>query len=83
MPVLFAEDSRKAEAGILANIATARKDLDRINRIFFVPESVELEAAHAIVKKPRLGDVHYAFKARNLDRLFEPVNFNTGIVKTI
>ncbi len=43
--------------------------MDRINRIFFVPENVDLEAARLVVRKPRLGDVYHAFKARNLDRL--------------
>jgi hypothetical protein len=43
-----------------------------------VPESVELDAALKIVKKARLGDVDYVFKRKNLDRLFEPVNFNKG-----
>ena len=69
MPVLFANDTKKAAAGIMGNLATARKDLDRINRVFFVPEHVDLEAARMVVRKPRLGDVHHAFKAKNLDRL--------------
>jgi hypothetical protein len=78
MPVLFANDTKKAAAGIMGNLATARKDLDRINRVFFVPEHVDLEAARMVVRKPRLGDVHHAFKAKNLDRLFEPISFGPG-----
>jgi hypothetical protein len=31
-----------------------------------------------VVRKPRLGDVHHAFKAKNLDRLFEPISFGPG-----
>jgi hypothetical protein len=52
LPVLFANDCKRAEAGILGNLATARKDLDRINRIFFVLECVDLEAAPMVVRKP-------------------------------
>ncbi len=77
-PVLFANDPQASEAAIKANPEIAKKDLDRLNRCFFVPESVELEAALKIVKKARLGDVDYIFKRKNLDRLFEPVSFNRG-----
>ena len=77
-PVLFATDPKASEDGIRANTETVKKDLDRLNRIFFVPESVELNAALKIVKKARLGDVDYVFKRKNLDRLFEPVSFPTG-----
>ena len=77
-PVLFANDPQASEAAIKANPEIAKKDLDRLNRCFFVPESVELDAALKIVKKARLGDVDYVFKRKNLDRLFEPVSFNRG-----
>ncbi len=77
-PVLFATDPKASEDSIRANTETVKKDLDRLNRIFFVPESVELNAALKIVKKARLGDVDYVFKRKNLDRLFEPVSFPTG-----
>ncbi len=77
-PVLFANDPQASETAIKANPEIAKKDLDRLNRCFFVPESVELEAALKIVKKARLGDVDYVFKRKNLDRLFEPVSFNRG-----
>jgi len=80
-PVLFATDPKASEEGIRANTETVKKDLDRLNRIFFVPESVELNAALKIVKKARLGDVDYVFKRKNLDRLFEPVCFPTGELK--
>jgi hypothetical protein len=77
-PILFANDPQASEAAIRANPEIAKKDLDRLNRCFFVPESVELDAALKIVKKARLGDVDYVFKRKNLDRLFEPVSFNRG-----
>jgi hypothetical protein len=82
-PVLFANDPKAAEDAIRANKETAKKDLDRLNRCFFVPECIELEAALKLVKKARLGDVDYVFKRQNLDRLFEPVSFTKGIQKKL
>ncbi len=78
MPVLFARDPRAAEASIKANPETAMKDLDKLNRIFFIPESVELDGALKIVKRARLGDVDFVFKRKNLDRVFEPESFIQG-----
>jgi hypothetical protein len=37
MPVLFARDPKAAESGIRSNPETAMKDLDKLNRIFFIP----------------------------------------------
>jgi hypothetical protein len=82
IPVLFAENPSEAEKGLLKDLISARKDLDRINKVFFIPESVDLETALKIVKKPRLGEAEYVFKERNLDRLFQPMRIATGIVKT-
>ena len=79
IPVLFAEDPKAAELAILADEYTAMKDLDRINRSFFIPESIDLEAAFKVVKKPRLGDAEYLFKTENLDRLFEQPPPRKGI----
>ena len=78
MPVLYARDPRAAEAGIKANPETAMKDLDKLNRIFFIPESVELSAALKIVKRARLGDVDFVFRRKNLDRNFNPEGFIQG-----
>jgi len=78
MPILFARDPRAAEASIKANPVTAMKDLDKLNRIFFIPESVELSAALKIVKRARLGDVDFVFKRKNLDRTFNPEGFIQG-----
>jgi hypothetical protein len=78
MPVLYARDPRAAEAGIKANPETAMKDLDKLNRIFFIPESVELSAALKIVKRARLGDVDFVFRRKNLDRNFNPDGFIQG-----
>ncbi len=81
IPALFAEDPKAAELAILADEYTAMKDLDRINRSFFIPETIALEAAFnvVIVKKPRLGDAEYLFKTENLDRLFEQPPPRKGI----
>jgi hypothetical protein len=57
MPVLFAEDTGRAEEGLAANLDTTRKDLERLAKVYFVPETLNLEQAEAVVKKPRLGDV--------------------------
>jgi hypothetical protein len=80
IPVLFAEDPKAAELAILADEYTAMKDLDRINRSFFIPETIDLEAAFKVVKKPRLGDAEYLFKTENLDRLFEQPPPRKGIL---
>ncbi len=48
------------------------KDLDRLARVFFSPETVGAEAALAVVKKPRAGEADFIFKNRNLDRLSLP-----------
>jgi hypothetical protein len=81
MPVLFANDPKAAEEGMMDNIATARKDLDKINRAFFVPESLDIEEAAKVAEKPRLGDAEFLFKDWNLERLFEtsvPTSAYTG-----
>ncbi len=82
MPVLFANDPKAAEEGMMDNIATARKDLDKINRAFFVPESLDIEEAAKVAKKPRLGDAEFLFKDWNLEHLFEtsvPTSAYTGM----
>lgn len=71
VPVLFADVPEVAVAAALADKPSLKKDLERLNRVFFIPESVGLGVAGQIVRKPRLGDAEYAFKTRNLDRLFE------------
>jgi hypothetical protein len=68
VPVLFANDTASAEKGLRENTASTMKGLDRLNRIFFAPETVYLEAA---MRKPRAGEADFIFKNWNLDRLFE------------
>jgi hypothetical protein len=47
------------------------RDLSRLNRVFFSPETVSIEAAIAVVRKPRAGEADFIFKNRNLERLLE------------
>jgi len=70
LPVLFAEDPDASNSGLLSDPDNTRKDLERLNRVFFIPETVSLEEAFRIVNKPRLGDVDYYFRSLNLDRVF-------------
>jgi hypothetical protein len=81
-PILFADDPKVSEAAILADPATALKDLDRLNRSFFIPETIELEAAYAVVRKPRLGEAEFYFKTKNLERLQSPMFFSPPKGKT-
>jgi hypothetical protein len=69
MPVLFAADIAAAKQAMSANPTTLRKDLDKINRMFFTPESVDLEGADSVIRKPRLGEAIYTFKDQNLEKL--------------
>jgi hypothetical protein len=70
MPVLFADDVRAAEAAISEAPLTAKRDLERLAKIYFVPETLDLNQAEAIVRKPRLGEVIFWVKNLNLERLF-------------
>jgi hypothetical protein len=70
MPVLFAADIAAARQAMIANTTTLRKDLDKINRMFFTPESVDIEGADSVIRKPRLGDAIFTFKDQNLEKLF-------------
>ncbi len=51
MPVLFADDVRAAEAAILEAPLTAKRDLERLAKVYFVPETLDLNQAEAIVRK--------------------------------
>jgi hypothetical protein len=45
-----------------------QKGHDKLNRLFFTPEPVDLKGAF---RKPRLGEAIYMFKDQNLERLFD------------
>jgi hypothetical protein len=53
VPTLFAESSEEALEAITADPTKAHYDVSKIHRMFFMPEHVDLEAAIAVVKKPR------------------------------
>ncbi len=53
VPTLFAESSEEALEAITADPTKAHYDVSKIHRMFFMPEHVDLEAAVAVVKKPR------------------------------
>jgi len=72
VPVLFSECPPASEAALRADQTTALKDIEALNRVYFIPELVDLDEAMKIVKKPRLGECDYVFKARNLERLLHP-----------
>jgi hypothetical protein len=42
-----------AMEGLNRNVARAHVDIQKLSRVFFMPEVVDLEEALAIVKKPR------------------------------
>jgi hypothetical protein len=71
LPVLFANDAESAEKGLQDNPDSTMRDLSRLNRVFFSPETVSIEAAIAVVRKPRAGEADFIFKNRNLERLLE------------
>ena len=74
VPVLFSSSPAATEAAMRADPAQAFKDLEAINRRFFVPETIDVEEGLRVIKKPRLGDCDYAFKNNNLERLFSDYN---------
>jgi hypothetical protein len=81
MPVLFANDPKAAEEGMMDNLATARRDLDKLNRAFFVPESLDIEEAAKVAKKPRLGDAEFLFKDWNFKVLASDTGGGGGEVE--
>jgi hypothetical protein len=70
MPVLFADDVKAAEAAISEAPLNAKRDLERLAKMYFVPETLDLTQAEAVVRKPRLGEVIFWYKNLNLERLF-------------
>ena len=49
LPVLFAEDPDASKSGLLSDPDNARKDLERLNRVFFIPETISLEEGFRVV----------------------------------
>jgi hypothetical protein len=53
VPVLFSEDPEASQAALESGTLKAHGDLQKIARTFFMPETVQLEEALNLVKRPR------------------------------
>jgi hypothetical protein len=53
VPTLFTEDIEAAREAIENNARRAHQDMQRLMRMFLMPELVNLEEALPLVKKPR------------------------------
>ena len=53
VPVLFATDEAAALDSISSDLAKAHWDVNKLNKVFFIPESINLKEALALIKKPR------------------------------
>jgi hypothetical protein len=53
VPALFAEDVEASRDAIRTNLQRTHQDLQRSMRIFIMPETLELDEAAALIKKPR------------------------------
>jgi hypothetical protein len=53
VPVLFADDPEEASRNVEANPARLHADLQRLHKMFFMPEFVDCVEAAAIIRKPR------------------------------
>jgi hypothetical protein len=52
-PAIFSEDPEATAEALIANPVTAHKDLQRAAKTFFMPETLDLEEAFTMLKKPR------------------------------
>jgi uncharacterized protein YccT (UPF0319 family) len=53
VPIFFSEDTEAASEAARANPIKAHHDLQRIMKVFIMPELINLEEAKLLVKKPR------------------------------
>jgi hypothetical protein len=53
VPTLFTEDIDAASEAIMGNARRAHQDMQRLMRMFLMPELVSLEEALPLIKKPR------------------------------
>jgi len=58
VPTCFAEDIAASKTAIEANPAAAHRDINKIERVFFMAETVNLKDALVIIKKPRFAISH-------------------------
>jgi len=66
IPVMFADNPATAEVAFLADGPTARRDVDRMMRVLFQPETVSGIDAIELCRRPRAGEAVYAYKLANL-----------------
>ena len=78
MPLLFTDNPAEGEVAFNADPASARRDVDRMNRALFHPELVSPEDALKVCRKPRAGEAVFAFKLANLDGLENPKRTKGG-----
>jgi hypothetical protein len=55
VPVLFSEDPESTKRGVASNLVKAHHDIQKVVRCFMMPETVRLEEATALIKRPRLA----------------------------
>jgi len=72
MPVLFSEEPATSEQALKDDPALLKKGVESLQRAYFIPEHLALDKAVKLVKKPKTGEVDYAWRSRNLERLFDP-----------
>ena len=53
VPVLFATDEAAALDSITSDLAKAHWDVNKLNKVFFISESINLKEALDLIKKPR------------------------------
>ena len=53
VPVLFATDEAAALDSISSDLAKAHWDVNKLNKVFFISESINLKEALALIKKLR------------------------------
>jgi hypothetical protein len=75
---MFADNPAEGEVAFNADPASARRDVDRMNRALFQPELVSADEALKVCKKPRTGEAVFAFKIANLDGLENPRRTKSG-----
>ncbi len=69
---MFTDNPAEGEVAFNADPASARRDVDRMNRVLFQPELVSADEALQVCKKPRTGEAVFAFKIANLEGLENP-----------
>jgi hypothetical protein len=53
VPTFFSEEPEASLEALKENTHRVHADLQRLARIFFQPETISLEDAYSIIKKPR------------------------------